>query len=151
MKKITLLTASALLLFTAGCKRNDCKEKLEAAEANKNMVVYFYQELFGNKNIDIVDEYIAEDYIQHNPLVADGRQALKDALSVWFKDAQKENVDFQRVIAEDDLVVVHTRSVFGGKTVSVIDIFRIENGIIAEHWDVIQEVPDSAANPHPMF
>lgn len=72
-------------------------------------------------------------------------------LEVWFKDAPKEKVDLQRIAADGDLVYLHVRSKMGNKTVAVVDIFRIENGKIAEHWDVIQEVPEKSANPHPMF
>ena len=57
----------------------------------------------------------------------------------------------QHLNAEGDFVYIHTKSKMGPKTVSIIDVFRIENGKIAEHWDVIQEVPEKSANPHPMF
>jgi predicted SnoaL-like aldol condensation-catalyzing enzyme len=129
----------------------ECIEEQQKLEANKEMVAWFYQELFGNKNIAVIDSLIREDYIQHNPMAADGRQALKNVLGAWFTDAAKDTVDIQRIGADGDLVYLHTRARFGDKTFSVIDIFRIEDGKIAEHWDVLQEVPDSAANPHPMF
>jgi len=118
---------------------------------NKALVSRMYQELFGDKNIEAADKYIAENYIQHNPSVADGRAALKEALKAWFTNAPKEKVDIQRMAADGDLVFIHTRSKMGGKTFSIIDIFRIEGDKVAEHWDVIQEVPAKAANDHPMF
>ncbi|HLO59546.1 MAG TPA: nuclear transport factor 2 family protein [Bacteroidales bacterium] len=129
----------------------NCEQRFQQIEANKKMVTEFYQQLFGDKNPEVILKYLAEDYIQHNPALPDGRKALYDAVKVWFKDAPKEKVDLQRIAADGDLVYLHVRSKMGNKTVAVVDIFRIENGKIAEHWDVIQEVPEKSANPHPMF
>jgi len=130
---------------------DSCRMARQANEDNKKLVADMYQELFGDKNIGAADKYIIENYIQHNPLVADGREALKTALSQWFKNAPKEKIDIQHLAADGEYVYIHTRSVRGDKTFSVIDIFRIEGDKIAEHWDVIQEVPVNAANDHPMF
>ena len=127
------------------------KAEKQRLEANKKLVADMYQELFGDKNVDAADKYIAENYIQHNPSVTDGRKALKDALSTWFKDAPKDKIDIQHLGADGDFVYIHTRSTMGDKVFSVIDIFRVENGKVAEHWDVIQEVPKNTVNPHPMF
>lgn len=120
-------------------------------EANKKMVADFYQELFGDKNADAIDKYIGDTYIQHNPALPDGKDALKQGVTQWFKGAPKEKIDIQHVGAEGNFVYIHTKAKMGDKTSSVIDIFRIENGKIAEHWDVIQEVPKTSSNPHPMF
>jgi len=120
-------------------------------EANKKLVADFYQELFGAKNVDAIDKYIGDTYIQHNPALPDGKEALKQGATQWFKGAAKEKIDIQHLSADGDLVYIHTKAKMGDKTSSVIDIFRIENGKIAEHWDVIQEVPKTSANPHPMF
>jgi predicted SnoaL-like aldol condensation-catalyzing enzyme len=127
------------------------RDSLNKPEANKKLVVAFYQELFGDKNVEAIDHYLLESYIQHNPSLPDGRDALKKGAQVWFKDAPSEQVDFQHIAADGDLVFLHVRSRQGNKTVSIVDIFRVENGKIAEHWDVIQEVPAKAANAHPMF
>ena len=127
------------------------KAEKQRLEANKKLVADMYQELFGDKNVEAADKYIVENYIQHNPSVTDGRKALKDALKTWFKDAPKNKIDIQHLGADGDFVYIHTRSKMGDKVFSVIDIFRIENGKVAEHWDVIQEVPKNTVNPHPMF
>jgi predicted SnoaL-like aldol condensation-catalyzing enzyme len=120
-------------------------------EENKKLVANLYQEVFGDKNIDAVDKYIGDNYIQHNPAVADGKEALKTALKVWFKGAPKEKIDIQHLGADGNFVFIHTRSKQGNKTISVMDIFRIDASRIVEHWDVMQEVPAKAANDHPMF
>jgi predicted SnoaL-like aldol condensation-catalyzing enzyme len=120
-------------------------------EENKKLVTNLYQEVFGDKNIDAVDKYIGDSYIQHNPAVADGKEALKAALRIWFKDAPKENIDIQHIGADGNFVYIHTKSKQGNKTFSVMDIFRIDGGKVVEHWDVMQEVPAKSANDHPMF
>jgi predicted SnoaL-like aldol condensation-catalyzing enzyme len=130
------------------CQENNC----EIAANNKKIVVEFYQKLFGDKDISAIDQYIVEDYIQHNPVAADGRQALKDFANKWIANQPKTQVDFQKVVADGDLVFLHikTKSI-SGKDLSLVDIFRLKNGKIVEHWDIMQEVPEKSANPHPMF
>lgn len=120
-------------------------------ETNKKLVLDMYQELFGDKDVASIDKYIDEQYIQHNPILPDGRDTLKKAAAVWFKGASKEKIDVRHIAADDDLVFIHTRSARGKDVLSIIDIYRIENNKIVEHWDVIQAVPERSANPHPMF
>jgi predicted SnoaL-like aldol condensation-catalyzing enzyme len=120
-------------------------------EENKKLVANLYQEVFGDKNIEAVDKYIGDNYIQHNPSVADGKEALKAALEIWFKNAPKEKIDIQHIGADGNFVYIHTKSKQGNKTISVIDIFRVDGGKVVEHWDVMQEVPARSVNDHPMF
>lgn len=127
------------------------KDTMRLEEFNKQLVADFYQKLFGDKDISAIDNYIAEDYIQHNPSLKDGREALKEGVSQWFKNASKEKVDIQHLGADGDFVYIHTKAIRGLKTISVLDIFRVQSGKITEHWDVIQEVPKKSENPHPMF
>lgn len=155
--KIVLIGLAMTLMFGLGSKQilaqgmSDCDKEKLALEKNKKMVADLYQELFGDKSIDAINKYIADDYIQHNPYVADGKQALINACKEWFKNAPKEKIDIQHIGADGNLVFIHTRSHQGTKIISVIDIFRIENGKIVEHWDVGQAVPEKSANSHPMF
>ena len=120
-------------------------------EVNKKMVVEFYQQFFGDKDLTAADRYLGDTYIQHNPGAANGREALKDLIGPLFKNAPKTKVDIRRVAADGDLVWLHIKGNYGGKEVAIVDIFRIENGKIVEHWDVIQQVPQHAANDNTMF
>jgi predicted SnoaL-like aldol condensation-catalyzing enzyme len=98
------------------------------------------------------DRYVGATYTQHNPLAADGRAAAISFLS-GFLEKNSVRYDIVRVIAEGDLVAVHSHVTFNseGRGNAVVDIFRFEHGKIVEHWDVVQPVPEKAANSNTMF
>ncbi len=166
MKNLFIITISSLILMSCGNnskkeaelqsinkKETQCDSVKQLLELNKKIVTEFYQQMFGDKDISAVDKYISSDeYIQHNPTVPDGAEAFKEAAKKWFEGAPKTKVDIQRIAAEDDLVFIHVKNINpDGSLESVIDIFRLKDGKIVEHWDVIQDVPKEAANDHPMF
>jgi predicted SnoaL-like aldol condensation-catalyzing enzyme len=165
---VALLVLSSVLLFGACTSGNSLaqlqakidslqgqltiKDQATAQEAaNKKLVTDFYQAVFGDKDVTAIDKYLAENYIQHNPVLGDGRETLKQALTAWYKGMPKEKIDIHHIAADGDLVFIHTKSTENGKAVSIIDIFRIEHNQLVEHWDVIQPVPDKSSNAHPMF
>lgn len=119
---------------------------------NKALVLEFYQRLFGDKDLGAIDQYLSEGYIQHNPHVPTGRAALKQAFGGLFANAPKTKVDVRRAAAEGDLVWLHVRTVMpDGRPTAIVDIFRVEGRRIVEHWDVVQPVPEKAANDNGMF
>ncbi|KWU54307.1 pyruvate kinase [Bacillus mycoides] len=122
-------------------------------EKNKKMVVDFYNEVFNKHNINIIPKYVSEDYKQHNPFVADGRKAFMDFFKEDFVKNPNSFAEIKRVVVEGDTVAlhVHSRTNSQDKGVAIVDIFRIKNGKIVEHWDVIQEIPNEAANDNTMF
>ncbi|HWU50129.1 MAG TPA: nuclear transport factor 2 family protein [Asticcacaulis sp.] len=123
-------------------------------EANKALILKAYQELFGDHDLTALDRYWAENYIQHNPTMKDGRDSVRQLLeTMGITHWPKQKVDFKRVIAEGDLVMTEVVQPKAGnmpQTV-IVDIFRVENGKIAEHWDVMQPVPANPVNPRPMY
>ncbi|MED2040914.1 ester cyclase [Bacillus wiedmannii] len=129
------------------------KDNVTEKEKNKKMVVDFYNEVFNKHNIDIIPQYVSEDYKQHNPFVADGRKAFMDFFKEDFVKNPNSSAEIKRVVAEGDTVAlhVHSRTNSQDKGVAIVDIFRIKDGKIVEHWDVIQEIPNEAANNNTMF
>ncbi len=107
---------------------------------NKEMIRKFYQEFFNEHKVECADKYVREDYIQHNPGVEQGREALKSAFADKFVQDKTFHLDIVRIIEEDDMAVVYLKNVDpeGRTKCRVVDMYRLEDGKLAEHWDVIQ-------------
>lgn len=152
MKKTIAIALSGLLFFSAGFSAQSKATSQSELDYNKKLVTDFYQKIFGDKDFTNIDHYLLPTYIQHNPKVADGAKAFETAVKAWLKGTPKTKVDVQHIGAEGDLVFLHVKNVLpDGKLQSVIDIFRIQDKKIAEHWDVHETVPEKSANAHPMF
>lgn len=119
-------------------------------EQNKRTVVEYYELAFNGKEPEqAVEKYVGSRYIQHNPQAPDGPEAF-----IAFVRAFPElSVDIRRVMAEDDMVVTHSLVRFTADDPGSVaaDFFRLEDGKVVEHWDVLQPWPQASANPHPMF
>jgi predicted SnoaL-like aldol condensation-catalyzing enzyme len=122
-------------------------------EANKRNVVEFYNQALNEKNFDAASKYLGARYIQHNPVAADGPEGLKGFIGFLRDKFPNSRSEIKRVFAEGDYVIVHVHAVRepGTRGRAIIDIFRLENGKIVEHWDVAQDVPEKAANSNGMF
>lgn len=121
---------------------------------NKQLVMKAYQALFGDHDLGALDLYWSDSYIQHNPYMADGKQGVRDFMTkMGYLNGPKQQVQFLRVIAENDLVMLQTRTPAydGNPEMVIVDMFRVENDRIVEHWDVMQPVPTEKTNPRPMY
>lgn len=151
MKRIVMIVAGVLL--AGGMTLN---AQADTASDNKAMVLAFMKMLFVDHKVDqAIDTYVDPDYIQHNPMAATGSEAIRTFFKGFYTNAPGATIEIKRVLADGDLVAVHYKANFTGKPddrgLAVVDIFRIANGKIVEHWDVGQPVPEKSANENGMF
>src|SRR5471032_3495092 len=122
-------------------------------EANKKIVVDFYEKGLNQKDFDAAAKYLGPRYTQHNPGAPDGPEGFKRLVTLLKEKFPNSHNEIKRVIAEGDLVVLHVHSVRepGQRGRAIVDIFKVENGKIVEHWDVVQDIPEKSANDNTMF
>jgi predicted SnoaL-like aldol condensation-catalyzing enzyme len=124
------------------------------AESNKRNALAFYEQFFNQHDLSAAQRYVADDYRQHNPRVANGRAAFVAAFTQIFARYPQRRSTVHRAIAEGDLVALHVHTVTGegDRGMAIVDIFRFDReGKIVEHWDVMQAVPESTASGNGMF
>lgn len=121
--------------------------------ANKANAIAFYRTAYLGEPAKAVAAYVGAEYIQHNPLVADGKQAFIDYFEEMARDYPGKRIEFVRAVAEGDLVALHTHQTWSGNDEYVtMDFFRFDDhGKIVEHWDAIQGVPKETKNGNPMY
>ncbi len=146
---------SLLLLFcTVAACRLDMQAQAVPKNANERLVLDFYNLAFNaHKPAEAAQRYIGATYIQHNPLVPNGSAPFVNYFAAFFQTHPDAALDMVRVISEGDLVVVHSKFTTGpqDRGQAIIDIFRVADGKIVEHWDVIQTIPEQSANGNTMF
>jgi predicted SnoaL-like aldol condensation-catalyzing enzyme len=150
IKRMIILTfATALIIFDHSGHAAD-ETKLEL---NKKIVKEFYELAINKKDFEAASKYLGPRYIQHNQRAADGADGLKDFirfLRTTFPDAHSQ---IKRIFADGDFVVLHVHALRGQGTrgVAIVDIFRLQDGKIVEHWDVHEDILEKAANANGMF
>lgn len=120
---------------------------------NKENAISFYRMAYNGNPTKAVELYVGDKYIQHNPLVGDGKQPFIDYFNRMQSEYPDKSIEFVRAVAEGDLVALHTHQVWPGDEEFVtMDFFRFdENGKIVEHWDSMQRIPDTSANNNTMY
>jgi predicted SnoaL-like aldol condensation-catalyzing enzyme len=148
---------AARLVAVAGptsVRRTNEEAGMADLEANKQTVRAYYERAFNEGDPEgAVERYMGSRYIQHNPQAADGPEAFIGFVKWYRGEFPQLAVEIKRVIAEGDLVVTHgvIRTSPEDRGTAAVDIFRLEDGRIVEHWDVLQPVPETAENDNTMF
>src|SRR5258707_13184499 len=157
VKRIVLGSACAAAVFIlaggaspalAQATRDIAKE-----EANRAFVIKFYDLAFTKHDLKAAEDMVAEGYIQHNPRFPTGRAAFIEILAKQFKQFPEASSRTVRSAVDGDLVWLHNHSVQqpGDRGRAIVNIFRVAGGKIVEHWDVVDPVPEKAANDNTMF
>jgi predicted SnoaL-like aldol condensation-catalyzing enzyme len=122
-------------------------------EANKKTVVEFYEQGINRKDFDAAAKFIGPRYVQHNPTGQDGAEGFKAFLGFLREKFPDSHSEIKQVFADGDYVILHVHSVRekGSRGRAIVDIFKLENGKIVEHWDVVQDIPEKSANSNGMF
>ena len=126
----------------------------EQLERNKRFIAEFYDIIINQKDFERAKPYMGPRYRQHNPLVKDRPEGLGEFIDFLKTNAPEAHSEIIRCFAEGDYVILHVHSLRQPNTRgrAIIEIFRLdENGLVDEHWDVIQEIPADSANPNGMF
>ncbi len=122
-------------------------------EANKKVVVDFYEKAINQKDFEAASQHFGNRYVQHNPGAPDGPEGLRAFLGFLKEKFPQSRSEIKRVFADGDYVILHVHAVRepGTRGSAIVDIFKLEGGKIVEHWDVVQPIPEKAANTNGMF
>jgi predicted SnoaL-like aldol condensation-catalyzing enzyme len=150
MKHLILTTIATTLaaLTTLPTHADTCR--LKPKEVATRFMTAFY---IDKKVREAFETWVAPGYIQHNPMASTGRDAAIAFLEPFFAKNPDINYFIKRIIADGNLVAIHSHGKFApnDRGIAVVDILRVENCKVVEHWDVVQAVPEKSANDNTMF
>lgn len=146
-----LLAATTFTLLAAmTCARAAGVEQLEA---NKKTVVAYEDAVLNQKDFAAASKYLGPHYKQHNPNTADGPEGLKVFIAFLKEKFPSSHNEIKQIFADGDYVIAHEHAVRepGTPGFATVNIYKLENGKVVEHWDVVQPMPESPANNNGMF
>ncbi|TPQ29121.1 polyketide cyclase [Bradyrhizobium guangdongense] len=122
-------------------------------EANRQTVLSFYEKGLNQKDADAALAHVGDRYVQHNPNAADGPDGFRKFIGFLREKFPNSKSEIKRSFVDGDYVILHVHAVRepGTKGSAIVDIFKLENGKIVEHWDVVQPIPENPANNNTMF
>ena len=150
MLRFLLVATTTTLLAAVPSARAASPEQLEA---NKKTVAAFEDAALNQKDFDAAAKYLGPRYTQHNPLAADGPEGLKADIGFLKEKFPNNHTEIKHIYADGDYVITHDHAVREPGTIglAIVNIFKLENGKVVEHWDVIQPIPEKPANGNGMF
>lgn len=156
MRPLTNFTYTLPLLFLAACSGEPAASGGDDAKEarNKEIVAAFYDAAINDKDFTKASQYLGDEYIQHNPIAADGPDGLKAFLDFAKANMADFKIEIKRILADGNFVMVHVHATNGpdDRGSAVMDIFRLsEDGKVVEHWDVLQAIPEESMNDNGMF
>jgi predicted SnoaL-like aldol condensation-catalyzing enzyme len=134
-------------------KMNKTMKPQTLTEKNRAIIEEFAEIFYTQKDVKkAFTDYVSENYIQHSPLIIDGRESAIEMLIPKFTKPTA-NFSIKKIMVDGDLAVIHLHGkiLADNPGVAVADFYRLKDGKIVEHWDVVQPVPLESINPHPMF
>jgi predicted SnoaL-like aldol condensation-catalyzing enzyme len=152
MRRLTITTLLAAAILATGCA-TPAQRATEREEANRQAVLQFYEAGLNRKDAAAALEYVGDQYAQHNPNAADGRAGFQQFIGFLRDKYPESHSTIVKSFVEGDYVILHVHAIRepGTRGNAIVDIFRLENGKIVEHWDVTQAVPEKTASGNPMF
>jgi predicted SnoaL-like aldol condensation-catalyzing enzyme len=122
-------------------------------EANRAAVLAFYEKGLNQKDADAALAHVGNRYVQHNPNAPDGPDGFRKFIGFLREKFPNSHSEIKRSFVDGDFVILHVHAVRepGTRGNAIVDIFKLENGKIVEHWDVVQPIPENPANNNTMF
>ena len=150
MVRLTFAATAFILLAAMPWAHAASPQELEA---NKQTVRVFEDAALNQKDFDAASKYLGSHYTQHNPTAADGPEGLKAYIAFLKEKFPNNHSEIKHMFADGDYVIVHDHAVRepGTRGNAIVNIYKLENGKVVEHWDVIQAIPEKAANDNGMF
>ena len=155
MSRHLLIASLALtvVLATGGIAQRALAVDAAQMEQNKKTVAALYDAVLNKKDFDEASKYLGPRYTQHNPTAKDGPEGLKGFVAFLKEKFPNNRSEIKKIFADGDYVIVHVHAVRepGTRGNAIVDIFKLENGKVVEHWDVVQPIPETAQNSNGMF
>ncbi|MBP1094624.1 nuclear transport factor 2 family protein [Bradyrhizobium diazoefficiens] len=150
VRPVAMIAASILMLSLGNGAASAASAQ---EEANRTAVLAFYEKGLNQKDADAALAHVGDRYVQHNPNAADGPDGFRKFIGFLREKFPNSHSEIKRSFADGDYVILHVHAVRepGTRGNAIVDIFKLENGKIVEHWDVVQPIPENPANNNTMF
>jgi len=150
VRPVAMIAASILMLSLGNGAASAASAQ---EEANRTVVLAFYQKGLNQKDADAALAHVGDRYVQHNPNAADGPDGFRKFIGFLREKFPNSHSEIKRSFVDGDYVTLHVHAVRepGTRGNAIVDVFKLENGKIVVHWDVVQPVPENPANNNTMF